>query len=100
MTHDPLFDSAWAKWAQGVRHSHALQDHIDAFDSHFGRGPTLRSRTEYQPKRHGFAVIIEDVETVPIPWRLILGDAATIFTAPSTTLRGRSSVEAPSLPER
>jgi hypothetical protein len=81
MGHDPLFDSAWAKWAQGVRHAHALQDHIDAFDTHFGRGPGLRSRTEYQAKRHGFAVIIEDVETIPVPWRLILGDAANNFHA-------------------
>jgi hypothetical protein len=41
----------------------------------------LRTRTEYQPKRHGFAVIIGEIEGIPVPWRLLLGDSANNFHA-------------------
>jgi hypothetical protein len=79
--HDPIFDSAWAKWAQGVRHSHALEEHIDAFSADPDRKPILEGRTEYHSKRHGFVIVVGDIEPIPMQWRLMLGDAANNFRA-------------------
>lgn len=79
MAHDSRFDSAWLKWAQAVKHAHALEDDIDAFSEH--HEPLLRSRTEYQAKRHGFAVIVEEVGPTPIRWQLVLGDVANNYRA-------------------
>jgi hypothetical protein len=79
VAHDPLFDSAWAKWAQGVRHAHALEDYIDAFTADRNREPVFEGRTEYHPKRHGFVIVVGDIEPIPTQWRLMLGDAANNF---------------------
>jgi hypothetical protein len=79
--HDPRFDSAWAKWAQGVSHAHALEEHIDAFSANRDREPILGARTEYHPKRHGFVITVENIEPIPMQWRLVLGDAANNFRA-------------------
>jgi hypothetical protein len=81
MPRDPLFDSAWAKWAQGVRHAHALGDDIDAFHANRQRAPVLEARTEYDAKRHGFVVTVEKIEPIPALWSLMLGDAANNFHA-------------------
>jgi hypothetical protein len=98
VAHDPLFDSAWAKWAQGVRHVQALQDSIAAAaQGNPNLSPALEARTEYDAKRHGFIVIVERVEPVPLLWRLMLGDAASNFRACldhlawALVLRGRRS---------
>jgi hypothetical protein len=79
VSYDPLFDSAWAKWAQGVRHAHALGDDIDAFHSKRNRAPILEAKTKYDAKRHGFVITAVNVEPVPPLWSLILGDAANNF---------------------
>jgi hypothetical protein len=82
VSYDALFDSAWAKWAQGVRHVQALQDNIAATaQDNVNLSPALETRTEYDAKRHGFIVIVERVEPVPLLWRLMLGDAASNFRA-------------------
>jgi hypothetical protein len=33
-------------------------------------------RADYQPKRHGFAVIVTDIDPMPPIWGLMLGDIA------------------------
>src|SRR5512146_1009417 len=78
---EPLFDSAWLKWAQAIVHAEALQADIEARRSNGAAYPVLAFRTEYQPKRHGFAVIIEDVASIPVRWRLLLGDIANNYRA-------------------
>jgi hypothetical protein len=80
-TQDPLFDSAWFKWAQAIVHAEALQADIEARRGDGATYPVLAFRTEYQPKRHGFAVIIEDVAPIPVRWRLVLGDMASNYRA-------------------
>src|SRR5512146_2420414 len=52
---EPLFDSAWLKWAQAIVHAEALQADIEARRSNGAAYPVLAFRTEYQPKRHGIA---------------------------------------------
>jgi hypothetical protein len=76
-----LFDSAWSKWAQGVKHFHALQDDIASFNANHDRGPVLDARAQYNAKRHGFVVTIDKIEPIPVPWSLLLGDAANNFRA-------------------
>jgi hypothetical protein len=97
LAHDPLFDSAWAKWAQGVKHFHALQDDIGSFNTHHDRGPVLDARTKYHANRHGFVVAVERIEPIPVSWSLMLGDAANNFRAAldhlawALTIRGRTA---------
>jgi len=76
MPSDPLFDSAWLKWGRAVVHTHALNADIETFGPDGGREPTFSVRAEYQPKRHGFAIIIDDIDALPPTWGLILGDVA------------------------
>jgi hypothetical protein len=78
---DALFDSAWAKWAQGVKHFQALQDDIAAFRAEHARGPVLATRARYDAKRHGFVIAVDKIEAIPMGWSLILGDAANNFRA-------------------
>lgn len=79
MPHDPLFDSAWLKWTQAIRHTQTLEAEIVAFGSNGDPYPRLVVRAEYHPHRHGFAVIPEWVEPIPVRWRLLLGDVANNF---------------------
>lgn len=81
MSHDPLFDSAWLKWSQAMRHSQALEAEIEAFRADSRPHPGFASRAEYQPKRHGFSVRVEQIGPMPIRMRLLLGDAASNFRA-------------------
>jgi hypothetical protein len=81
MAHDPPFDSAWFKWAQAILHTQALEADIDAYSSDGQPYPLLTLRTEYQPKRHGFAAFVHDIEPVPVSWRLRIGDVANNFRA-------------------
>lgn len=74
--HDPLFDGAWLKWARAVVHAQTLQVHLNAIGTEEGDEPTFAVRTEYQPKRHGFAVVITDIDPMPPIWGLLLGDIA------------------------
>jgi hypothetical protein len=80
-THDPLFDSAWLKWTRAIVHSKALRRDIDARTSHGDTNPIRAFRTEYDPKRHGFAIVVEDIEPIPVGWRLLLGDIANNYRA-------------------
>jgi hypothetical protein len=79
MAHNPLFDSAWLKWTQAIVHSQALQRDIDTRTSHGDTNPIRTFRTHYDPKRHGFAIIVEDIEPIPVRWRLLLGDIANNY---------------------
>jgi hypothetical protein len=79
--HDPLFDSAWLKWAQAVVHSQTLQRDVEARAGDPDPDPVGAFRTEYQPHRHGFAVIVERVAPIPVGWRLLLGDIANNYRA-------------------
>ncbi|MGN6557556.1 MAG: hypothetical protein ACTHLH_06045 [Solirubrobacterales bacterium] len=74
--YDPLFDSPWLKWAQGLLHAEALQADIVSVGHKPDSYPVLSYRTEYQPKRHGFAVIAEEIAPIPPRWPLLLGDIA------------------------
>jgi hypothetical protein len=79
-THDPLFDSAWFKWAQGVVHAQTLQN---AIINSVGADaePLVAARTEYHAKRHGFVVVATEVAAIPMRWRLLLGDVANDYRA-------------------
>jgi hypothetical protein len=79
--HDPLFDSAWLKWAQAVRHAEALETEIETTRKNGQPQPGFASRAKYEPKRHGFGVFIERVAPTPPGQRLLLGDAANNFRA-------------------
>jgi hypothetical protein len=74
--HDPLFDDPWLKWGRACVHAQALQADLDAFGANSPFQPTFAVRTEYQPKRHGFAVTVTDIDPMPPTWGLILGDVA------------------------
>jgi len=79
-TYDPLFESAWLKWAQAIVHAQALEADIAAWIQH-DPNPVRTFRTEYNAKRHGFAVVVEDVAPMPVRWRLLLGDIANNYRA-------------------
>lgn len=70
----PHFDSAWFKWARAIHHAQGLQSEID--QGHPGGDPLLSVRTEYQPRRHRFAVYATDIRGVPASWGLLVGDIA------------------------
>lgn len=80
-TYDPLFESAWLKWVQAIVHSQTLQRDIEARTANGDSEPVRTVRAQYHPKRHGFAVTVEDIEPMPIRWRLLLGDIANNFRA-------------------
>jgi hypothetical protein len=80
VSHDELFDSAWLKWGHALGHSQALRHAITA-RSGKDANPVRAFRTEYQPKRHGFAIVVEDVEPIPVRWRLLMGDIANNYRA-------------------
>lgn len=80
MAHDPRFDSAWLKWAWGARHAQALEHDITAWEN-TEPNPIRRVRADYHPKRHGFAVVIEDIEPIPVRWQLLIGDIANNYRA-------------------
>jgi hypothetical protein len=73
--HDPLFDSAWIKWSQAVLHSQTLEREIAARAD----DPVRAFRTEYQSQRHGFAVIVDEIDAVPVRWQLLLGEVANNY---------------------
>jgi hypothetical protein len=77
MAHDPLFDSAWLKWAWAVTHADALEADIASFDPN--QPPFVTARAEYQAHRHGFSVIIETLPELPAIWSLRLGDIASCY---------------------
>lgn len=79
MAHDQLFDSAWFKWAQAIRHTQTLNAEIGSVGGSGQTQPVLTARAEYQPKRHGFAVFIEQIDPVPMLWHLLLGDIANNY---------------------
>lgn len=75
-TYDPLFESAWLKWAWAIFHAQTLERDIAAWIEK-DPDPIRTVRAEYQPKSHGFAVIVEDIDPIPVQWRLLLGDIAS-----------------------
>jgi hypothetical protein len=77
MAPDPLFESAWLKWAQAAHHMKTLKTEFDADPVVQGKtDPLVATRTEYQPRRHGFVIYAKEVLPVPKHWSLILGDIA------------------------
>jgi hypothetical protein len=81
VAYDPLFESAWLKWGQAIVHSQTLKRDIETRADDGNADPVGAFRTEYQPKRHGFAIIIEEVMPIPVRWRLLLGDIANNYRA-------------------
>jgi hypothetical protein len=81
MGHDSLFDNAWLKWVWAIGHSQALEREIQSVGQDGSTNPILAFRAEYHAKRHGFAVIVEKVEPMPVKWRLRLGDIANSYRA-------------------
>jgi hypothetical protein len=79
--YDPLFDSAWLKWANGVRHADALQADIQRVGHEPDAYPVTAFRSEYHANRHGFAVIAEEIAPIPALWPLMLGDIASNYRA-------------------
>ncbi|HEX5929330.1 MAG TPA: hypothetical protein VFY48_08050 [Solirubrobacterales bacterium] len=79
--YDPLFASAWLKWAQGVLHAQTLQADIERIGHKPDAYPVLAFRSEYHPNRHGFAVIAEEIAPIPVRWPLLLGDIANNYRA-------------------
>ncbi|HEV7942871.1 MAG TPA: hypothetical protein VGP17_08740 [Solirubrobacteraceae bacterium] len=49
---------------------------MDTIGTDGGDEPTLTVRVDYQPKRHGFAIVITDIDPMPPTWGLLLGDIA------------------------
>ena len=98
------FDSAWLKWAWAAFHAEVLEREIEAFADDLGGDPFLTVRTEYQPKRHAFAIIITGITPLPDHWGLMLGDIAHNFRSALNHLawdvvrRGKLSPD--TLPER
>jgi hypothetical protein len=75
-SHDDRFDSAWLKWGQAVMHSQKLEADIDSF----GAGANhFTVQTEYQSRRHGFAVYLDTVDPIPVRWSLMIGDVGNNF---------------------
>jgi len=79
MAHDPLFDSTWLKWAQAVHHTQTLEAEVKTRSENGNFEPLRAFRSEYHPKRHGFMVIAEKVDPVPVRWQLLLGDIANNY---------------------
>lgn len=79
MVHDPLFDSAWLKWAQAIVHSQTLEREIDAARLDRDANPVRAARAEYHPKRHGFGIVVDELAPVPFRWRLLVGDIANNY---------------------
>ncbi len=74
--HDPLFESAWLKWGRAVVHAQALKADVAATMSDVGSQPTFTVEAEYQPKRHGFSIVVTDIDPTPPTWGLLIGDIA------------------------
>jgi hypothetical protein len=74
--HDPRFDSPWLKWGRAVVHAQVLQADLDVLGTDGGDQPTFAVWADYQPKRHGFAIVITDIDPMPTHWGLVLGDVA------------------------
>jgi hypothetical protein len=81
LAHHPLFDSAWFKWLGAIVHTQTLQADIDARRGDRNADPVRAFHTEYHPKRHGFAVIVDDVAPMSLSWCLLLGDIASNYRA-------------------
>jgi hypothetical protein len=79
--YDSLFESAWLKWTQALVHAQALERDIAAWAARGHSDPIRAFRAEYNPKRHGFAILVEDVAPIPVRWRLLLGDIANNYRA-------------------
>jgi hypothetical protein len=80
MTDESLFESAWLKWGQAIVHTQTFERDVGLWTED-NPDPVRASRAEYQAKRHGFALIIEDLEPIPVRWRLMLGDIASNYRA-------------------
>jgi hypothetical protein len=99
--HDPLFSGPWLKWGQAVIHAQTLEADVETFAAKAYDEPLLTHRTEYHPKRHGFAVLIDAVLVpTPVRWGLLLGDVANNYRTALDQLawalvtRGRTPPEA------
>jgi hypothetical protein len=97
---DPLFESAWLKWGRAVVHAQTLKVDLDAVTSDPDCQPTFTVEAEYQPKRHGFSVIVTDIDPMPPTWGLLIGDIANNLrsaldqTAWAIVTRGRTPPDA------
>lgn len=81
MSHDPLFDSAWYKWLGAIVHAQTLQEDIETKSAAGDAEPVRGVRAEYDAKRHGFRVVIEELGPMELRWCLLVGDIANNFRA-------------------
>jgi hypothetical protein len=70
------FDSAWHKWHWAGVHAAAYEAEVAALSRDTVRPPIIKCRAEYLARRHGFAVIVDEVTPVPTTLSLRLGDIA------------------------
>jgi hypothetical protein len=81
VAYDPLFESAWLKWAQAIVHSQTLERDVEARAANADADPIQTVRAQYDAKRHGFSIKVEEIEPIPVHWRLLLGDTANNLRA-------------------
>lgn len=65
------------KWGRAVVHAQALEADISAFVLDLRGKPFGKIRHDYKPKRHGFAIIVDEAHPIPPRWNLMLGDVAS-----------------------
>lgn len=76
VAHDALFDSAWSKWWWAFRHAEAFEADLHRVARDPDSQQVMTVRTEYHPKRHAFAVVVDSISEFPPEWGLQLGDIA------------------------
>src|SRR6201999_3908469 len=69
-------ESAWRKWAWAARHAASYESDIERMNESTSPPPVIRCRAEYVARRHGFAVVVEEVTPIPDALSLRLGDIA------------------------
>jgi hypothetical protein len=103
MAYEPLFDSAWFKWLGAIVHAQSLKDNIANPVEDADIKPVRAVRAEYHPKRHGFAVVVDELAPMSLRRCLLVGDVANNFRASldhlawALTLRGRTPPESGAL---
>ena len=106
MAHDPLFDSPWFKWLGAIVHAQALKEDIANPADEADIDPVRAVGTQYDPKRHGFSVVVTELAPMSLRRCLLLGDIANNFRASLDHLawalawRGRTPPESGMLTDR
>ncbi len=73
---DTLFDSAWMKWKWACVHAKALHRDTERFGLDPNKQPFFTIQTDYNPRRHGFVVTVQNLHEYPPTWGTLVGDIA------------------------